>query len=387
VNQTQTGAFDQEMLRLLAQWARGKGISKPSSKEGLSVLMAQFMSELQQRADQVIGAAGDGTYDRDPISQMTPGPQLVRTDGGLIDADDLEHDEDSDFTELIRSKQRALDEAGGDDLAGHVIHRSYVGQQLPANSPAPPSATKGVLGSTATVTARLDETRPQVYGGVSTNPTIDTTKDVNIVQVARWDADNDFETRPVTISFQNLVNTINNTSFGLSVNGLRPFGLVNFGTAAVSTPIYVDICKGCEFTVGASSVQLSVGIDPAAPGSALINSMQLSGMISFNPTVRTNPIYRTVYLDDLRSGPGINPPVVTVPPFARRVWIWVNDPTHVTSVELDFEDSSQADVYVFNLPAGTPMTVPVPLSSDVAFIVVKKTGNDCQARLVFELGL
>lgn len=381
MNQTETNPVRQQMMRLFAAWARSKGIAKPSTEEGMKVLMAQFLSEVQQRAEQVIGAAGDGTYNRDPISQMTTGPQIVRTDGGLIDVDNLEHDDGSDFTELIRSKQRALEEAGGDDLAAHVIHRDSVAQQLPASSPAPPSATKGLLGSTAIVTATLSDSQPQVYGGVSPMPTSASTKNVNIVQVARWDADNDFETRPVTISFQNLVNTIVNTNFGLTVNGLRPFGFVNFGTASASTPLYVDIGRGCQFTVGASSVQVSVGLDPCAASQSAINTMQLSGMISFNPVVRTNPIYRTVYFDNLQTGAE-----VTVPPFANRVWIWVKDLT--AAIRMTFLDSSSAAIYSFTLAAGAFMVTPVPLSSDAAFVEVDKTaGSDTQARLIFELGV
>ncbi len=380
-----------QLERLFIQWAKAKKIRKPDSEIGLRLLQQEFMNELQARAAQVatvaaqaqevMGAAGDVTHSTDPVSRLDPHMHIMRDSGGLTEVMDVET-EDSDFTELIRNKQRAHEEAGGDELAALIIHRDHVGKQLPPDSPAPPSATKGLLGSSALVSnAQGSVGLPQVFGGVSTNPAVGSSNQVVLAEVARWNADNDFETRPVTITFQNITATPISSKAAITPLGLRPFGLVQFGTSSASSPLYVDIGRGCQFTVGASAVSVAVGVDPVA--STIINQMQLAGMISFNPVVRTTPIYRTVYLDDLEGATV----TVNVPPFANRVWFFRTAPASVAA-SLVFTDSTNNAVYEVDVAAGSNMTVPIPLTSEVAFIQVAKTaGASNYARLVFELGL
>ncbi len=379
-----------QLQGLFVKWARANGRKKPDSEIGLYLLQQEFMNELQARAaaatsqvQEVMGAAGDVTHSSDPVSRLDPHMNLMRNEGGMVDVMDIET-EDSDFTEMIRKKHQAMEEAGGDDLAAHVIYRDSVGKQLPPDSPAPPSATKGSLGSSALVSTYASDQAPQVYGGVSTNPAVGFAKNVSPAEVARWNADNDFETRPVTITFQNITATPITSKAAIIPVGLRPFGLVQFGTSSASSPLYVDIGRGCQFTVAASAVSVAVGVDPVASNSqTLINQMQLAGMISFNPVVRTTPIYRTVYIDDLE-GSTLQ---INVPPFANRVWFFRAAPASV-GASLVFQDSTANTVYEVDLAAGAQMTTPIPLTSDIAFISVAKTaGANNYARLVFELGL
>lgn len=330
-------------------------------------------------------AAAAGMTPREFVRQLIQGgahivgAQTHLTDDGVSAniVDELE-DAPSDFDALVRRRNRLLQETGGDELAMEALMQQHERSQLSQGSPAPASATKGVLGSSALVAASLSDAAPQVYGGISIAPARGVTKDVQTVQVASWNADNDFETRPVTIMFQNIV-----TALGATTGGLRPFGLVQVGTRDSSAPIYVDIARGCMFTIAASNVAVFVGLDPVAASNANRNQMQLAGMISFMPVVRTTPIYRTVYLDYL-AGTTLS---VNVPPFANRVWL-VRDNIATVAVSLDFRDSNLVEIYQHTLAAGAQMTTPIPLSSDVAVIDVTKTaGNSSEARLIFELGL
>jgi hypothetical protein len=97
------------------------------------------------------------------------------------------------------------------------------------------------------------------------------------------------------------------------------------------------------------------------------------------------PVTRTLYCDALA------PAAVQsfqVPAFAKNVTFWRGSPTQPTSgVILTFVDTSGFGIYDFNIPAGTFMLDPVPLSDDVAFILVTNSAGPAitSGRLIFGL--
>lgn len=113
-------------------------------------------------------------------------------------------------------------------------------------------------------------------------------------------------------------------------------------------------------------------------------------MLSFYPIVRTAPVTRTRYIDPLTAA---SPVLITVPPFAKRLWVWRQSPKTV-ALTLFFFGPATAGGYEYFLPvdAGNGfngyMIEPIIVAPDVAQIQVTKTaGPDSSVRCVFELGI
>lgn len=352
---------NQQMMRVFAQWARSKGIKKPSTPEGMRVLMAQFINEFTARAQQVIGAAGDTTYNSDPIAVRDRPLQIVRDDGGMIDVADVET-EDSDFTDLVRDRERALQDAGGDDLAAEEIFRSRARTAV-AEEPHtrnPVSAEGAALGSAI-----------QVKSG---------TVAASAPTVANW-SDKDAKTRQVAISF-----AMAPVSPTFGAFAVKPFGIVQFGTAGYLASFEVDIGTGCIFSVPASQVLLSVGNDvevsPESPSTLL-----LSGMLSFDPVFHSTPMTRTIYIENVPASS--NSANIPIKPFAKNVRFW-RAALSTGPVTLQFNNSALQTLYSISIAANATLNDSIPLANDVTTIVIAN-GDGANAlthcRLIFELAI
>lgn len=219
----------------------------------------------------------------------------------------------------------------------------------------PVSARNGIIGDQKTLTV------------VPPNP-------FDPIQVAFWSSDDEIETTPVSVVFAPAA--LVNSSNGLAVARLRPFGRVRFGSRGAFAQVDVDITAGCQFTVPASEVSLQIGFDiPTGGGSAVTE--QLTGMLSFMPIVRTAPITRTVYLDSVSGSASF-----FIPAFAKRVWLWRTPISE--AVIISFQDSSADTVYPYTLAAGAYMFDPIPISGDVMQIAATFTGP-VTLRFIFEL--
>lgn len=380
--------IDQHMLGLVSAWAKQRRIPKPRTPEGMRVLVMQFMTEFYTRAEQTFaafpgGAAGDGTYAELPISRTDPSPQLLRTNGGLVDIAS-EEVEDSDFTDLVRDRAQALHDAGGDDLGQEALllqqRRKAVNDEAPfVRAIVPQSMMKGLGGSIGTVTQPAAPSGAVIFGGQSPTPSVNGPQlQFTPVQVANWTGQDDIESMAVSVSFSPVEPPAATVG-----SALRPYGIVDFGNGSLQR-LYVDIGSGIQLTVPASRVLLSVGLDPVAGvGIGSVLSTQIAGQIGFNPIVRTQPLTRTVYLDTLSAAVA----KVWRPPFATGVMVVRNSPSS-TSINLNFIDSQGTSLYEFDLATSANMTDPVPLTSDVVEIDVTKTGGStAQARLVFFLSV
>jgi hypothetical protein len=342
---------DQQMMRLVAQWARAKGIKKPTTADGMRVLMAEFMSEFYARAEQVVGAAGDTTYNSDPISAMNRPLQIVRDSGGLIDVTEPET-EDDEFTQLVRDRNRALDEAGGDDLAAEVIHRD--GKHAALNAQAaftrnnPPSALHGNLGSQATPQPGKDP-----------------------IEVARWTGNSDAETTPVTCTFGIVTKLLAGTPFGPAIQPIRPAGVVGFGTSAFLQTFEIDIGLGCQFTLSGSQVSLAVKLDSTPNPANTPPQTTLAAMLSFQVVTRTPRLTRSVYIDNLAAG--ATSTRTLIPLFGKTLQVLRYDISLGTAgaepaFELTFLDSGGTLIYNVAVAAGPMTEIFVPPDAQTFYI-------------------
>lgn len=331
-----------QMLRLMAAWARERGIRRPTTTAEWQSLTNAFLADVQSRAQQVIGSAGDETYNSDPISRMTNPGQLLRDDGGMIDIADVETDDD-DFAQLQRDKQRAMEQAGGDDLAAHSIYRDQqrreLNQQAPFVRSAPASVLSAVLGTTQQVTCGVDP-----------------------VQVAAWAGDNT-ETRPVTVIVAPVQPIVLDTQGAI----FRPFARISFSTGATQISVDVDINRGIQCTVSCSAIQLLVGLDADVSGNGVPVAQQIlniSAMLSFDASMRQTPVTRTVWMDTPKGGAVTR---FAIPAFAKRVMALTSGNNYTVARLLGVEDSI-GDGYTVPIAANSQMTVPVDLPGDAVNI-------------------
>lgn len=273
----------------------------------------------------------------------------------------LQHEPD-DFEEFAQRREEMLQQAGGDELGREILMRQHqtaeLNQQANFVRHAPISAVGQQLGSTQNVAP--GETK----------------------QVARWDGVDDSEAQAVTVVL-GPVRALPPPQ-GTGVNTI-PFATILWGNRGTLQQADIDIGRGCQLTVTASSVQVLVGLeDNAANG-----TLDLTGMISFGTCVRTLPLTRSVYIADLKAGTSNTK--IDVPAFAKRVTLMrVNPTVDVSLTLLDYSFSGAYGVD-FAATAGGFETLPlnyVDLTGDIAHIQVSNNGAaDTMVRLLFELDL
>ncbi len=360
---------NQEIMRLFAQWARSKGIPRPTTEEGMRELMGKFAAEFSAKAQQqIIGAAGDGMVANDPIARMTPGPSLLRDSGGMVDIAEADDGPQDDFQELIRDRARALEEAGGDDLAAEVIHRE--GTHAALNDKAgftrtnPPSALHGNLGSQASPVPGKDS-----------------------IEVARWTGASDAETTNVTFTFGRVTKLLATTPFGPAIQPVRPVGIIGFGTSAFLSSFEVDIGLGCQATLTASQMSLAVKLDPTPNPANTPPDTTLAGMLSFQVVTRAPRLTRSVYIDNL--GAGATSTRTLIPLFAKTLQVLRYDislavPGAEPAFELTFLDSGGTLIYNVAVVAGPMPELFVPPDAET-FYIKNTAGNIVTYRAMYSL--
>lgn len=155
----------------------------------------------------------------------------------------------------------------------HAIKHEMLNRQAPFSRTNPPSVLKGTLGNQYSFSPGEQK------------------------QVAAWTGE-DAETLPVSICFAK----INDPNTPRNVNWCKPYGvgIIQFGTKSSLLTAEVDIGLGCQLTVPASMVTLQIRSVPRTIAALAVDPfpMIFSGMLSFNPILRTQPVTRTVFSDD-----------------------------------------------------------------------------------------
>lgn len=285
------------------------------------------------------------------------------------------------YEDLVGEGVAAIQE-GGDEIerASRIMHRTS--DQLVAKA-----AMRDADKSVATDEAKYVRVQPpSSYGRALGNQQL--VKTGQLIDVARW-AGPDNETVPITITAAAVTQLgafFEKVAF-VSPRFWRPFGVIKWGTRGFMVEAEFDIGTGVEFTINGSSAVLQLGMpdDPRAAGDPadFSVSMQLSGMLSFLPCVRTTPNTRTRFIDNEAGDPG--PYIVTVPPFSRSVSVWRLATTQ--AILVSFLDADGFGLYSMSFASGAFNTDPIPLSDDVVFVEITNTGGGAiaSARLIFNL--
>ena len=193
--------------------------------------------------------------------------------------------------------------------------------------------------------------------------------------VARWTGP-DAETCPVTVTLSAVKNA--NDIVGIYL----PIAILQWGTRDQLNRAEIDFGRGVQFTIGASSVVLSVMLDPDSTGTA---ALDLAGMLSFNPCVRTEAVTRTMYFS--LAGASIVSRFL-IPQFAKSFTVWRSDATAVLNIRL--HSYSSTVLYSILRPAeGTAAESfmnTFPLPGDIASMTLS-VGAATDLHVVFNLAL
>lgn len=317
----------------------------------------------------------------------TPDPDY---DGDNSDSDDLEVAQNSadvlgdEFTHRLQQREDAKTDVNGrpvDDLTQmaqvQAAQSAAVAEAAPFTSINPPSSVDALLGGSAKVT--------------TAGPP---------VELARWTAESQVESCPVTVGLGRVApnpNTIDGDAAG-SLLPFRPFAIVQYGTRNASISFEVDIGPGTQFTIGATAVNVMVQMDAYKPGTSFAaneyGSLVLAGQLSFYPIVRTAPVTRTIYYDagqietNYVQIEAANVITIVVPLFAKRVSFFRDNSIAAGADTYNFQDSQGNTVTLGTVAANAYFTEPVLLPGDVYFIQIQGAGASLASyRFVFELSL
>jgi hypothetical protein len=343
--------------QMLAAWARSKGIKKPRTREGMQLLVAQFLQEALP--PEPVHSAGIPTTSFDGASTE------------ILDRRSPEPGED-DFAEMIDQRHAAMEEAGGDDLARDVILQGTQHAELNAQAPFtrinPPSVVNNPLGNQVQISGPDRSVGLPAY----TDP----------ILIARWDG-NDAETTSVTAVFGpvgSFQTSLSNPINGTPPKGIRPLGVVQFGTRGWLMTAEVDIMTGAQLSVCASTMLLFV----RATGTG--GPFPCTAMISMGPCVRTGPLTRTVYWNALAGG-NATTSEIPIPPFAKNVWVTRDNGQPAFTINID--NGNQNTMYSQSVAVSTLFGDPLPLTGDAEFFNIVNTSANTTANFwaIFQLGI
>lgn len=297
-------------------------------------------------------------------------------DETIYGEDDLEQAARISAESQMQQGQEPGDFSAGQNLDAKVTIRQAKWNDLVKYAPFarnnPPSVLHGTLGGQQTVYSQTDPDKVPAT-----------------LQVANWGGE-DAETTPITVTFAPVQQAVaGNAATNYAGDppqiafGVRPFGIIQFGTRGFLPRAEVDIGLGTQFTVSGSSVTLQVGLDLTRDtfNVPIASNMQLAGMLSFHPVIRTTPVTRTRYFDGLVSGAEA---FTTVPPFAKQVTLWTTNQA-AAPIAMAFYDS--AGILRYNYFLTPPYDNQVfDLAGDITSVGVAQTsGSNQNMRLIFRL--
>jgi hypothetical protein len=344
----------QQFMKQLALWSRVHGKKRPTTKDGWKILLAEFIAQSQAPAE-----------DEQPAWNEVPDQDETHLidDGATVQIADV-HKEgvfEDDWDRLLRDRAAASVGPNGELLDDFDTEFQMMGTSQAAIERAAPFTS---INPRSVFTGALGGQQLVYVNGQSK-------------MVARWQGE-DSETLPVTIAFgpaffQNVPNAV-------IPAGIRAYGRVIFGTHGQVVPVVVDITIGCQFTIGASSVVLEVGLDCPFTANNDIIFATLSGLISFHPSVRTAPVTSTKAFDLSTGDTGVQ----DVPSFAKELVVSRSDSTVVLSVTLRSGGGVEQTIPV----AGGALMSLVQLPGTITkFQITNAAGTAGTINAIFNLGI
>lgn len=348
---------NQEMLKEIAVWARAQGRKAPKSKEGMKILVAEYLACRLAENEAAAVIEEEEIDPRVDQSSIDRGVHLINDGGSIQITEPLsEGIYEDDWNHLLRERAQAAVGPQGqllDDFDQEFELRNRAQQDLidlaPFSRTNPISVLKGSLGGQKifTVEGQVNEWH----------------------QVAFWSGD-DAETTPVTVT---LANQGRISVPGMAVvNSVSTDARVTFGTKGMSAQVIVDMSRGCQFTVSGSEVRVEIRSNAPVIASA---------SLSFRACTHQQPITRTIQI-------ATGSLSTAVPAFAKSLTIWRLPVANAVTV--NFLDNNGSTRYSYLLAASAYNLDPLPIGNEISDISVTDTGGggiSAGSALIFNLAL
>lgn len=278
----------------------------------------------------------------------------IDDDALLVRGDGSDNPFTDEFQERVAAREEARAEYPENDLAQMSVvqeeKRAEENKIAPFHRINPASAVTGILGGQRTVAPGQDP--------------------LDVV----WWTGADEEACPISI----MAYPLDIALAASGDNGVRPFVNIDFGTRDGRATVTVDVGRGIQLTVPGSTAFVRVGLDP---GSEI--SYRIAASIGFYTIVRTTPLTRTLYIDDLA---GSGSQALARPAFASGLLFERSAPA--SQWLLEFVDGSGAVVYSRILQANAYFDTPIQLSNDIVSVTAtNQSGSSGSARAIFVLAL
>ncbi len=245
---------------------------------------------------------------------------------------------------------------------------------------APESAERGLLSNTILVQYGGSTTSSGSYvgnGGVA-GPVAS----VQEGQVIRWDGNDNGEALPCRVAISRISGGAN-ANFPSAGFSYRPFfhALWGSGERGQLNEAFGDVGRGVQFTVNASHVNITVGMDVPVAGQTP-GAMYLNGSLAFFAGGSQAPVQRTVYVDALNTNT-----TFTVPLFATSL-LPPQTTVFTGTYTLDFQDVSGNTKYTLGPLAGGGIVYPIPIGQDIYQIkVTTNSGGPISYEFIFQISL
>lgn len=306
--------------------------------------------------------------DETPTTVIDNGASLQILDREFEHGDNGDSPFQSDWEHDLEQREQAQRGPKGevlDDLDA-MFHKKVLEEEdaksvAPFATINPPSWDRGVLGGEVTI---LPNEAPK--------------------DVVYWPGD-DRETIPITVSLQPLLPALVGGALdpsqgsGGAIVVSKPFAIVKWGTKNGQMQAEIDIGRGVEFTIAASSVYVLVGVDYSTA------ACTIRGAISFYAATRTQPACRTKYINGintLAAGASVS---IFRPDFASTInSFWRSNP--LDQWLLQFFDGAGNLIHTRVVAPSTYLETPIVLPNDFSYVTVtNQSQNQGRARLVFGL--
>jgi len=287
-------------------------------------------------------------------------------DDELFEGDGGENAFQDDFTHFLEQNEEAAFGPDGQPLDDmdhkfnlREMQKAEDNEEAPFRSVGPTTWDRGVLG-----------------GIYQVQPAVVTTNAGPLIEAVFWPGE-DKESRAVTVTIQPEQPLEVSPVSGSVI--IRPTARINWGTRNGKFQADVDVGTGFEFTLSASYIYVSLGLDGGSN-----TAYNLLAGLSFYSASHTRPALRTTYLDSQGSGAGglVN---IARPAFANTIEAF--DRSDFTAgYTLDFKDINGVKIGQRIIAASTTLAVPLMLANDVRSIDVTNSGaGGTSSRLVFGL--
>jgi hypothetical protein len=267
-----------------------------------------------------------------------------------------------DFTDLLQGTEQAYDETG-DDVMNLISRRRELYEERVSPTPgavsiAPDSFNKdATLGRSAVI--KFAPTQEEIAQGI-----------LQSQNIAFWQGTKkEAQAMTVDISLGFLPPLQDDSNLNV-----RPYAEVEYGSDGNRTKVKMDVAFGKRVTVVGNYIAVTIGTDAPRPvGPGLVGetiALTAGASIGAFAAPSVGPVILTSYIDFLEP---VNEVIIPIPLKAVALLPIQSDLALGQTATLEFLDYGATNIMtqVFYTQVANPVMQPIPITGDVAFILVR----------------